>query len=296
MEKNDKFPTRKDMTYWIIILILFMVGSFTVYYGSNKDMVSHIGFGGTIVSILLAVIAIIYSFYQSSTYESTTYKLDTSAQKIEEATKQLSDVSEIKTVLESFKGEVKEINESIIDLKGISNNIGNGVNSMKESFENTKTTFFESFNPISPKHVEVDEIDFSTNYFIKMLDNGGNFPLFTLALANQAHINKISKVNLRQYNKIYMKFLMGGKQADLGKDIHEAFRNIQFGMLSAYKSSRFVDIDFVEDDFIQINDINENLSQAIVHKVESLNDEQDGDKPLYDFLLTMKNKLSWDEE
>ncbi|QXE01743.1 hypothetical protein [Terribacillus sp. DMT04] len=60
--KNSRIE-KKDMGYWIVILVLIMVGQFTFFYGDKNDIVSHIGFGGTIVSILLAVVAIIYSFY-----------------------------------------------------------------------------------------------------------------------------------------------------------------------------------------------------------------------------------------
>ncbi|PFJ00314.1 hypothetical protein [Priestia megaterium] len=296
MEKDNKFPTKKDMTYWIIILILFIVGSFTFYYGSNKSMVSHIGFGGTIVSILLAVIAIIYSFYQSSTYESTTYKLDTSAQKIEEATTQLSDVSEIKVVLESFKDEVKEINESIIDLKEISNTIGNGVDSMKESFEDTRKTIYESVTPNSQGYAVVEEREFSIEFFKKTLEGGGNLPLFTLMLCNQAFENDIKKVNLAKWNKRYITRNNVEYAAEAYRELANGFRNVQLGFLSAFSGAGFLDVQFVKEGFIQINHINGNLSKAIVNTVASLSNEKIEDKSLYDFFMNTKDKLLEEEQ
>lgn len=47
------------------MLFEYVVMEWTRVYGSNQDVVSHVGFAGTIVSIVLAVIAIIYSYYQT---------------------------------------------------------------------------------------------------------------------------------------------------------------------------------------------------------------------------------------
>jgi len=49
----------------LVVLFEYIVIEWTRVYGSNDDVVSHVGFAGTIVSIVLAVIAIIYSYYQN---------------------------------------------------------------------------------------------------------------------------------------------------------------------------------------------------------------------------------------
>ena len=38
-------------------------------YGADKEVLSHVGFAGTIVSIVLAIIAIVYSYYQTFAQE-----------------------------------------------------------------------------------------------------------------------------------------------------------------------------------------------------------------------------------
>ncbi|MEH7021020.1 hypothetical protein [Priestia megaterium] len=295
MKEKEKFPTRKDMTYWIIILILFMVGSFTVYYGSDKDMVSHIGFGGTIVSILLAVIAIIYSFYQSSTYESTTYKLDTSAQKIEEATKQLSDVSEIKAVLENFKGEVKEINDSIFDLKEISNTIGNGVDSMKESFEDTKQNIYSVLNT-GPQNRDVDEIELSDEFFRKSLENIGSLPLFALVLSNEAKKSDISTLNLQKWGEHFVDETTSVENTDKRKELKKRFFNVQIGFLVAFNQLGIIDFKYMGGELVEIKGVNEKLSALLDEKVETLKDsENKKSKKLYE-VLTNINKHLLDED
>lgn len=61
---------RKRTTINVLVLLLallfeYVVIEWTRVYGGMPDIVSHVGFAGTIVSIVLAVIAIIYSYYQN---------------------------------------------------------------------------------------------------------------------------------------------------------------------------------------------------------------------------------------
>ncbi|TGM88715.1 hypothetical protein [Leptospira licerasiae] len=62
--------TKKDLVYWIIILIIILVHKATTDSLENLQLINYIGFSGTLVSIILALVAIIYSFYQS--YQNTT--------------------------------------------------------------------------------------------------------------------------------------------------------------------------------------------------------------------------------
>jgi cell division protein FtsL len=57
-------------TEWILILLFAMVSAYVfiekVYrYGADTGIVSYVSFAGTIVSIILAVLAIVYSYYQN---------------------------------------------------------------------------------------------------------------------------------------------------------------------------------------------------------------------------------------
>jgi type II secretory pathway pseudopilin PulG len=48
----------------LIILFEYQLITWTQRYGTDHDVVSHVGFAGTIVSIILALVAIFYSYYQ----------------------------------------------------------------------------------------------------------------------------------------------------------------------------------------------------------------------------------------
>lgn len=75
---SEQAPPQRDGTSspelgtlnWCLIIVLLMVcqyvlTSWTGDFGNDPNVVSHVGFAGTLISIILAVLAIIYAFYQS---------------------------------------------------------------------------------------------------------------------------------------------------------------------------------------------------------------------------------------
>jgi hypothetical protein len=57
-------------TFWVMLmciqaLVQFVIHYWTIDFGSDASVVSHLGFAGTLVSIALAVVAIVYAYFQS---------------------------------------------------------------------------------------------------------------------------------------------------------------------------------------------------------------------------------------
>src|ERR1700739_2024082 len=48
----------------LLMLAEYVLIGWTQNYGADHDVLSHVGFAGTIVSMILGVVAIIYAFYQ----------------------------------------------------------------------------------------------------------------------------------------------------------------------------------------------------------------------------------------
>lgn len=165
------FPNKRDFYYIVGFLIIAIVFVFSGRLADNTLFVDYVGFSGTIVSILLAVIAIIYSFYQSSTYENATHKLDTSANKIEEAATKLSSVSDVERVLKEFKKEVTDIRSGISGLESIVQTVHSGVDSMNRSWESTKKELFKHEKPIN-KVEFTDTQNFDLEYFKNVRKRG----------------------------------------------------------------------------------------------------------------------------
>lgn len=81
---------KKDLSYWIVILIVNMIWIITVRLGDNADVINYISFGGMILSGVLAIIAIIYTFFVNAINVSANEKLADSAAKIEAVTEILN--------------------------------------------------------------------------------------------------------------------------------------------------------------------------------------------------------------
>jgi hypothetical protein len=61
---------KKPHTITVLAVLLIVVSEYvlivwTQNYGADQNVLSHVGFAGTIISIILAVIAILYSYYQT---------------------------------------------------------------------------------------------------------------------------------------------------------------------------------------------------------------------------------------
>lgn len=108
--------TKKDLGYWILILVLAIITILTWRLGDNPDVIGYLGFGGTIASILLAVVALIYSFFQTAASGNTTAILEDSAKKIESVTDSLKRVDKIVEIADKLES-------SLTILESLENNV-----------------------------------------------------------------------------------------------------------------------------------------------------------------------------
>lgn len=165
-EKNNIFDwvDRKDLIYWIIIVCLGSISVFTFQYSGDKTAIAHWGFAGTIVSIILAVIAIVFTFYQSFYSNVTSDKIFIAADKITKATDELdtqklikssdiiNDVAENLTEMrELLHHEIRSLrneNKKGMDdlIKKLSNNLM--VNNPKEAIVDNYTLDEEGFTKL----------------------------------------------------------------------------------------------------------------------------------------------------
>ncbi|WP_336634702.1 hypothetical protein [Lysinibacillus fusiformis] len=88
---------KKDILYWLLIMCLSAISIFTYQYSGDKDAISHWGFAGTIVSIILAVVAIGFTLFQTLSSNLSSEKIADSADKIERVTNSL----DTETLIES---------------------------------------------------------------------------------------------------------------------------------------------------------------------------------------------------
>jgi hypothetical protein len=113
--------------YIIVILVIINIGIGTFKWGDNELLVGYFSFAGTISSILLAVIAIIYSFISNnslssslSSFNSTSKEFSETSKKITEATEALKNkLDEIPLLLKPIEEKADITNAKIEQLSNI---------------------------------------------------------------------------------------------------------------------------------------------------------------------------------
>lgn len=128
MKNLESKLQKKDLGYWILILALVIIMLLTTKLGDNSDVISYVGFGGTIASILLAIVALIYSFFQTAASGNTTAVLQDSAKRIEDVSKKLDKVDDIKEITKQLGSSLHELIEIKTNILETSASIEKGIN------------------------------------------------------------------------------------------------------------------------------------------------------------------------
>lgn len=128
---SKNLVTKKDMAYWIFIMILFIIFWVSSYTYKDIKFVEYISFSGTIVSIFLGIVAIIYSFFQ--TYDNTSTKgelsklLDGLTQSSDTIINSVNKFSELENRIESILSATKDISDLV---KSMNTDLGNKIDSV----------------------------------------------------------------------------------------------------------------------------------------------------------------------
>lgn len=165
-ESSLNWIEKKDLLYWIIIICLGTISIFTFKYKTADEVIDHWGFAGTIVSIILAVLAIIYTYYQSATTVDSTKRLERSAKKVQKATTR---VEEVTKELES--NNVKKV------ISELEKNIQSIILEMKNDFKQDLHSKFSKFSGLNlednsmDNKLELDGIDWKGYLEKNILNN-----------------------------------------------------------------------------------------------------------------------------
>jgi len=156
---------KKDILYWLLIMSLAAISLFTFQYSGEKDVISHWGFAGTIVSIILAVVAIGFTLFQ-------TLSSDLSSSKITESAEIISKVSaELNSSDLAMAGEV--INKAAMDLINYKTFLES---SISEVHNDLKTHQKENFDNIR------DSITSTLSFRSKVRNTSENTDTFEMAI------------------------------------------------------------------------------------------------------------------
>ncbi|WP_242171042.1 MULTISPECIES: hypothetical protein [unclassified Pseudomonas] len=120
--KNEKFSTREWIFLILILLLIqFLIHWLSMKYGGSSSALGYVSFAGTVVSILLGLIAIIYSFVQSISQSSSAVEIREQIERLISAGEKITDSK-------------NEIHKSAQELREITTHLGGQLN------ENTTAT------------------------------------------------------------------------------------------------------------------------------------------------------------
>nr|WP_302887353.1 hypothetical protein [uncultured Romboutsia sp.]DAM61421.1 MAG TPA: protein of unknown function (DUF948) [Caudoviricetes sp.] len=150
--KHDIFNalTKKDMAYWFVILMFFIIFWVSSYLYNDTDLVSYIGFSGTIVSIFLGVVAIIYSYFQTADNSSTQKELSKTLYELNKASSNIADsvnkFSTLESKISSLSEELKQTHDTLNAIKTDINSKFEETNENIRSVTELKTTSTSTSN------------------------------------------------------------------------------------------------------------------------------------------------------
>ncbi|KOY12740.1 hypothetical protein [Paenibacillus xylanivorans] len=132
-KKDERFPDKKDLTYWILILLILFTVVATWKTEDPGRLSAELALGGTILSILLGVVAIIFSFIQSSSSSRQSEKLIDRIAKMTSTVESLSRVSDsLENVNKQQIGKIENIENK---LQSYLKEIGTKLSASNEKFD-----------------------------------------------------------------------------------------------------------------------------------------------------------------
>lgn len=142
MGKGVKFSTRE---WWLLIsialLVQFIVHWLSYQYGGSSNALGYISFAGTLVSIILGLVAIIYSFVQSISQTSTVIEIREQVEKLisagEDITKSKNDLHASAIEL---SGIADELTKRVSENTSITQEFAGRFSKLSEIFEFGRAT------------------------------------------------------------------------------------------------------------------------------------------------------------
>lgn len=168
------FIETKDLLYWLLFIIIFSVLNFTYSYKNQTDIISHWSFAGTIISIILAIIAILFTLYQ-------TVSGDLSSQKINQAVETLENLTNIIDT-KSLQDSAENMKKASVLLENHVEDISKQFKGIQERLESTEIGFEKSNNNeqvlISPNSSFPESL--LEEFLVNNFNNMATYPKFFL--------------------------------------------------------------------------------------------------------------------
>jgi hypothetical protein len=156
----DTRPLSARKTFWVMVMIIQALVQFTLHYwtidyGGNDKVISHLGFAGTLVSIALAVVAIVYAYFQTYSQKRDADSVAIQIAQMRELLNALNlsgeQIGTHAAMLKEMQGRLAEINSAQDEVRAIASRIEKGIDE--------KRALDSSFKQQSPPPKSLDTPD-----------------------------------------------------------------------------------------------------------------------------------------
>lgn len=143
-----KLKTREWIyTIIIVVLVQFLIQFSAWLYSGNVGALNYISFAGTLISIVLAVLAIIYSYVQSVSQANTTLNITKQVDSLIRATKNIDlSKAQLLNTLDQLAGISEKIDKSIGHQENIDGKVTEIHSKLSASFSTLEQSFGEKNN------------------------------------------------------------------------------------------------------------------------------------------------------
>ncbi|HHT7174553.1 TPA: hypothetical protein ACTZ3H_005380 [Bacillus cereus] len=175
MNQDDKKSFVKDVILWNAIFILSMciIGMITIYVTNvvidAKSLIEQISFASSFVSIILAIMAMIYAFFQARESSQQNIQVQHSLGKLDERIIELISIKgEFSALNSAIEEQSKWINNSVEELKHVMDDFKEAVEvSQKESDPGLKNKIEEiekNLDKIQKSKKKADDSFYNINF------------------------------------------------------------------------------------------------------------------------------------
>lgn len=113
---SKNLVTKKDFFYWMLFLMFVCISILSDKFYQIQNFMDYISFSGTILSIILGVIAIIYSFFQSHDSNKSVEDMHYMINELKETIRKLNGIENMITLTSETQSNTKDLYEKLDEM------------------------------------------------------------------------------------------------------------------------------------------------------------------------------------
>lgn len=243
--KEDNFSRREWIFIIIIIILVQFVAQYAAFlYSEDSSVLGYISISGTIVSITLALLAIIYSYYQSASQQATSSSINTQIEKLI-------------SVVDQVKSSKFGLDEELINLSEIREKIDSSLSLQKKSHFQVKE-LSEAVDGLMENNLTTSYKEEESSYFGKLVTGGSNIVHIALLIV---HYASQYGVELSKIWELIGKKIAMSLHEEFSETLEEYYRGAIMTCITLFAALDYIEIQGESLPLVPSDEFEENLSE-----------------------------------